>query len=230
MAESKPGARTVKAVHGNAETAPDPPFELSLSCYLRQQYCDAALSEVLRGFERGDGPLESLMRRAIWRAMAKTFGHGVRIGSGVTFKHIETFEIGDSVFIGPQSCIEGRFDGACAIGNHVWIGPQSFLDARHLKLGDYVGWGPGARVLGSVHTGHPIDVPVIQTDLEIRPVIVEDWADIGAGACILPGVTVGRGAIVGVGAVVTKDVPAFAIVTGVPATFLRWRDGPIRGL
>jgi hypothetical protein len=46
-----------------------------------------------------------------------------------------------------------------------------------------------------------------------------------SNATILPGVTIGRGAIVGAGAVVTHDVPPFAIVAGVPAKFLRWREG-----
>jgi acetyltransferase-like isoleucine patch superfamily enzyme len=107
----------------------------------------------------------------------------------------------------------------------VWIGPQAYFDARHLILEDHVGWGPGAKVLGSVHTGLPIDAPIIETDLEVRPVKVEEWADIGTGAILLPGVTVGKGAIVGAGAVVTRDVSAFAIVAGVPAKFVRWRDG-----
>ncbi len=78
------------------------------------------------------------------------------------------------------------------IGNHVWIGPQAYFDARDLILEDYVGWGPGAKVLGSAHTGLPIDQPIIETDLEIRPVRVEAWADIGTGAVLLPGVTVGK--------------------------------------
>jgi acetyltransferase-like isoleucine patch superfamily enzyme len=86
-------------------------------------------------------------------------------------------------------------------------------------------WGPGAKVLGSAHTGLPIDQPIIETDLEIRPVRVEAWADIGTNAVLLPGVTVGKGSIVGAGAVVTRDVPPFAIVAGVPARFLRWREG-----
>jgi acetyltransferase-like isoleucine patch superfamily enzyme len=54
------------------------------------------------------------------------------------------------------------------------------------------------------------------------------WADIGTNATILPGVTIGRGAIVGAGAVVTADVPAFAVVAGVPAKFLKWREGAER--
>jgi acetyltransferase-like isoleucine patch superfamily enzyme len=68
-------------------------------------------------------------------------------------------------------------------------------------------------------------VPIIRTHLEIRPVRIGAWADIGVNAVILPGVTVGKGAIVGAGAVVSQDVPAFAIVAGVPAKLLRWREG-----
>jgi acetyltransferase-like isoleucine patch superfamily enzyme len=70
-----------------------------------------------------------------------------------------------------------------------------------------------------------VDRPIIETDLEIKPVHVQAWADIGTGAILLPGVTVGKGSIVGAGAVVTKNVAPFAIVTGVPARFLRWREG-----
>jgi acetyltransferase-like isoleucine patch superfamily enzyme len=63
----------------------------------------------------------------------------------------------------------------------------------------------------------------MQTDLEIKPVRIGAWADIGVNAVILPGVTIGRAAIVGAGAVVTEDVKPFSIVAGVPARFLRDR-------
>jgi len=71
----------------------------------------------------------------------------------------------------------------------------------------------------------PVKIPIIQTDLEIKQVKVEAWADIGVNAVILPGVTVGKGSIIGAGAVVTENVPPFAIVAGVPAKLLRWREG-----
>jgi acetyltransferase-like isoleucine patch superfamily enzyme len=218
-------ARIVPSVHGMEKVEADPAFELDLSRHLRGSYSGATMLEHYARFANGDGELDSLMRRVIWRAVARKFGTGVRIGSGVGFKHLETFEIGDGVFIGAQAYIQGRFDGTTKIGNHVWIGPQAYLDARNLILEDYVGLGPGGKVLGSAHTGLPIDRPIIETDLEIKPVRVEAWADVGTGAVLLPGVTVGKGSIVGAGAVVTHDVPPFAIVAGVPARFLRWRDG-----
>ena len=218
-------ARIVKAVHGIKQHQADPEFEIGLAEYLGFQYDPKELVELSARFAVSDSDFDGLMRRAIWRAVARKFGQGVQIGSNVGFKHLETFEIGDRVFIGSQSYIQGRFDGKCVIGNHVWIGPQSYFDARDLVIEDNVGWGPGAKLLGSTHSGLPIDVPITQTDLEIKPVRIETEADIGMNAVILPGVTVGKGSIVGAGAVVTKDVPPFAIVAGVPAQFLRWREG-----
>jgi acetyltransferase-like isoleucine patch superfamily enzyme len=218
-------ARTVKAVHSLQETEPDPEFELGLSEHLSDEYNREALLELYARFAIGSGAFDALMRRVIWRAVARRCGHGLQVGSGVGFKHLETFEIGDRVFIGAQAYIQGRFDGTCMIGDNVWIGPQSYFDARALIIEDYVGWGPGAKLLGSTHIGIPIDVPIVQTDLEIKPVRIEAWADIGTNATILPGVTIGKGSIVGAGSVVTKDVPPFSIVAGVPAHFLRWREG-----
>ncbi len=220
--------RVVPAVHGTREVLPDPAFEIDLAMHLSKTYPPSALREQYGRFAGGDGELDALMRRVLWRAMARSFGHGVRVGTNVGFKHLETFDVGDGVFIGDHAYLQGRFDGRFTIGRHVWIGPQAYFDARNLSLGDYVGWGPGAKVLGSTHTGYPGDIPVIQTELQILPVRVEDWADVGTGAILLPGVTVGKGAIVGAGAVVTRDVAPFSIVVGAPAKFLRWRqDSPI---
>lgn len=218
-------ARRVPAVHAARSVEPDPPFELGLAEYLRGQYGPEGLVELYGRFVAGEGDLDARMRRAIWRALAREFGHGVRIGSGARFLHPETFRIGGGVFLGAQTYVQGRLEGRCVIGDHAWIGPGSYLDARDLVIEEYVGWGPGAKVLGSTHTGAPVDVPVIATELEIRPVRIEAWADVGVNAVVLPGVTVGRGSLVGAGAVVTADVAPFSVVAGVPARFVRWRDG-----
>lgn len=217
--------RVVPAVHGRTAVVPDPPYEVGLAASLRERYDGAALQEIYGRFTMGEGEFDAMMRRVLCRALTRACGDGVRVGRGVLWRHPETFTIGSGVFLGDQAVIQGRFDGTCVIGDHVWIGPQSYFDARDLVIEEYVGWGPGARVLGSMHTGMPSDVPIVQTDLAIRPVRIGGGADIGVNAVILPGVTVGRGAIVGAGAVVTGDVPAFSIVAGVPARVARWRDG-----
>ena len=219
------GERTVHAVHAMRSVSPDSEADLALADDLRTTRSRDELLQLAVEHAYRDSPHDARMRRAICRALARRFGNGVHIGCATTMKHPETFEIGDGVYIADQTFIQGRFDGRCVIGNHVWIGAQCFLDARDLVIGDYVGWGPGAKVLGSTHTALPTDVPIMQTDLTIKPVRVGEWADIGVNAVILPGVTIGRGAIVGAGAVVTHDVEPFSVVAGVPAVFLKWRPG-----
>lgn len=216
------GARVVAAVHALRAATPDPAFIAGFAEYLRG-LDRAALADLYARFASGESAFDALMRRVFWRAMTRSCGDGLQVGRGVLCRHPETFEIGSGVFIGDQAVIQGRFDGTCTIGDHAWIGPQSFFDARNLVIGERVGWGPGARVLGSTHTGEPVEAPIIETDLAIRPVRIEAWADIGVNAVILPGVTVGRGAMVGAGAVVTEDVPPFAVVAGVPAKVIRYR-------
>ena len=218
-------ARIVKAVHGVQRPAPDPAFEAEMARHLGREHSREYLLELYQRHLTGEDKYAQMMRRILVKAVARRCGDGLIVASQVGFKHLETFQIGSACFIGAGAYIQGRFDGRCVIGDNVWIGPGSYFDARDLVLQDYVGWGPGAKVLGSVHTGIPADMPIVKTDLEIRPVRVGAWADIGTNAVLLPGVTVGKGAIVGAGAVVTKDVDPFAIVAGVPAEFLRWREG-----
>ncbi|MEX2047831.1 MAG: N-acetyltransferase [Chloroflexota bacterium] len=213
----------MSATHGLRRVEPDAPDELMESAELRQTMSREDLLARFATAAHVEGPEGQRQRRVVLRALCKRFGNSVRIGMGVQVLHPHTFEIGDAVFIGNQTFLQGRHDGHCVIGAHTWIGPMSYFDCRDMELGEYVGWGPGAKVLGSEHTGEPVDVPIIQTDLVIKPVRVRDGADIGVNAVLLPGVTVGAGAIVGAGAVVTTDVPDHSIVAGVPAKLLRRR-------
>ncbi len=215
--------REVSASFGLKEVRPDPAWELDCSAWLREKNTPGGLTELFARFREGESPFDFVMRRVLIRAMCRRSGNDLQIGPNVVLRHPETMEFGDCVFIGAQAMIQGRFDGTCKIGNHVWIGPQAYFDARCLELEDYVGWGPGAKVLGSTHTAEPVGVPVITTPLVIKQVVVGLGADIGMNASILPGVRIGAHAIVGAGSVVTHDVPDYAIVAGVPARILRYR-------
>jgi acetyltransferase-like isoleucine patch superfamily enzyme len=216
--------RTVSAVFGRSELQNDPTWEWEYATHLRQTYSISDLLALFSRIRSEEGSFEVQLRRILFRAMCKKAGHALRLAPDVVVKHPETFELGDSVFIGAQTMIQGRFDGTCKIGNHVWIGPHAYFDARELVLEDYVGWGPGAKVLGSSHTGEPTNIPIIATALSIKPVVIGYGADIGTNATILPGVHVGAHSIVGAGAVVTENVPEYAVVAGVPARMIRFRD------
>jgi acetyltransferase-like isoleucine patch superfamily enzyme len=215
--------REVTATFARREVRNDPSWERDFANWLRETSDRDELNALFGRFRNGESAFDSFMRRIALNAVCRSVGNDLQVGVGVVLKHPETMEFGDCVFIGSQVMIQGRFDGTCRIGNHVWIGPQAYFDARQLTLGDYVGWGPGAKVLGSAHTGEPIEDPIITTDLVIKPVVVETGADVGMNACILPGVRIGAHAIVGAGAVVTSDVPVYAIAAGVPARVLRSR-------
>ena len=94
-----------------------------------------------------------------------------------------------------------------------------------VSLGDYVMLAPNVQLLGGkVHNFSSLDTPmVLQGETYKGPIIVEDDVWIGINAIILPGVRIGKGAIVGAGAVVTKDVAPYTIVVGNPAKMIRKR-------
>ena len=216
-------SRMVSAVFGRAAIKADPAWEWEYASHLKETFSSRELLALYSRYRGEEGLFESQLRHMIFRAMCKQAGHGLQVAPEVVLKHPETMEFGDAVFIGAQTMIQGRFDGSCRIGNHVWIGPHAYFDARNLVIEDYVGWGPGAKVLGSSHTGEPIDIPIIATGLSIKPVVIGYGADIGTNATVLPGVHVGVHAIVGAGAVVVDDVPEYAVVAGVPAKLIRMR-------
>lgn len=215
--------RTVPAVFGRAEIEQDAGWQWEYAAHLKRTCTPGDLLALYSRYREEEGAFVEQLRQIIFRAMCRTAGHALKLGPGIVVKHPETMEIGDAVSIGAQVMIQGRFDGSCRIGSHVWIGPHAYFDARDLVLEDYVGWGPGAKVLGSSHTGDPIDAPIIATALTIKPVVIGRGADVGVNATVLPGVTVGAHSIVGAGAVVTADVPEYAVVAGVPARVIRYR-------
>jgi acetyltransferase-like isoleucine patch superfamily enzyme len=103
--------------------------------------------------------------------------------------------------------------GGLAIGAHSRINRNCCLDARgSLRIGENVSISPDVTILSAFH---PVDDPEFR--VLTRPVRIEDYVFVGARATILAGVTIGRGAVVSAGAVVTRDVPPLAIVGGIPA-------------
>lgn len=215
--------KIVKAFFCKKKIEDDPSFEIEFAKYLRQNFTTQERLDIFERFNGRNGKFDEIAKKILAKSIFKGFGNSVSVGASLSFSHPETIEIGNGVFIGRQTTIQGRLDGYCKIGNRVWIGPNCYFDARALIIEDNTGWGPGAKVLGSEHSGTPNNIPVIQTDLIIKPVKICQGCDVGTNAVILPGVTVGEGSVIGAGAVVTKDVEPYSVVAGVPARLLRKR-------
>jgi acetyltransferase-like isoleucine patch superfamily enzyme len=93
----------------------------------------------------------------------------------------------------------------------------SFLDMGGITLEDDVLIGPKVNLITENHPMNPAD----RRAMVAKPILIKRKAWIGAGATILPGVTVGENAIVAAGAVVSGDVPDNAVVGGVPAKVIK---------
>jgi len=118
----------------------------------------------------------------------------------------------------------GRNPQPMSVGEHTIINRRCTLDGRGgLRLGSNVSLSPEVMLITSTHRKDDPDFAV-----EDQPIVIEDYVWVGSRATVLPGVTIGKGAVVAVGAVVTKDVPAYAVVGGVPAKIMGERARNLR--
>ena len=155
----------------------------------------------------GDSKRITIGRDSIVQGELAVFAHGGRI------------ELGDWCYVGEQSRIWSA--GSIVIGNRVLIAHSVnvFDNLTHpIKAAER-----HAQFREIAKAGHPRAI-----SLGERPIRIEDDAWIGAGAFVLRGVTIGTGAIVAAGAVVTKDIAPYCLVAGNPATFMRELSGEER--
>ena len=148
------------------------------------------------------GPMSRWLRYLTCRGLFATCGRGVNIEHGADFGGGASLEIGDRSGIGVN----------CRVPYDVRIGKDVMM-------------GPEVIILGVNHKFDDCNRPMLEQGyFDRRPVLIEDDVWIGTRAIILPGVKLGRGAIVAAGAVVTRDVEDFDIVAGNPARVIRNRQ------
>ncbi len=135
--------------------------------------------------------------------------------------------LAENVHIYRWSLIElGEGEASLRIGSHTYIQAGCSLNAfvANITIGANCMIAPRCAFMPYQHTWTDLSRPIREQPLTSRgDIVLEDDVWLGANVCVLDGVTIGRGAIVGAGAVVTKDVPAYTIAGGVPARFIRAR-------
>ena len=151
-------------------------------------------------------------------------GEGSAIEDDVLIFRPERVVVGRGVYIGHGAILKAYPANRLTIGDGTWIGEGAFFNAAGgIEIGRNVGIGPAVRIISSRHAEEGVEVPILHSRIELAAVVIEDDADLGVGSIVLPGVTIGRGVQVGAGAVVTSDLPAYAVAAGVPARVLRSR-------
>lgn len=115
------------------------------------------------------------------------------------------------------------FSTGITLGEHSGLGFNCQINGE-VHIGDYVMMGPECHIYAYDHCHDRTDIPMLrQGTSDMRPVIIGDDVWICSRVTILSGVKIGNGAILAAGAVVTKDVPEYAIVGGNPARVLKYR-------
>src|SRR5271168_2440362 len=142
-------------------------------------------------------------------------GNGVRLSK---FINLYGCEIGDETKIGAFVEIQKN----AKVGKNCKISSHSFI-CEGVLIEDNVFIGHGVTFINDIYPRATTEDGALQTeaDWKVEPTVIKRGASIGSGATILCNVTVGEHAIVGAGSVVTKDVPAHAVVAGNPARMLR---------
>ena len=117
-----------------------------------------------------------------------------------------------------------QFSHRCKIGDFSGIGEHSRLFGE-VEIGKYVMMGTYCTIYTQNHAFSRIDIPMcFQGARAEEKVVIEDDVWIGGNVTILPGVHIHRGAVIGASAVVTKDVPKYAVVAGNPAKVVKYRN------
>ena len=176
-------------------------------------------------------PAGTALRWLCWRPLFASCGH-VRISCGVELIGLKGMHLADGVRIG-RHCMLTAQNGVLKIGARTSVSPNVHIGADDgtISIGEGVAIGMGTVLRCSNHRIDRTDIPMIDQGHVSGSIVIEDDVWIGANCVVTPDVRIGRGAVVGAGAVVTHDVEPWSIVAGVPAKVIgrRKHDGQYDG-
>ena len=196
------------------------------------------------------GALGLFLRARLYPLVLGSVGRNVVFGVNVTLRHPHKIFIGDRVVIDDACCLDakGTDNRGLTIGSGVFVGRNTILSCKNgdITIEDRANIGFNCEVfsasrvrvgkdalmaaytylVGGDHLFDRVDIPVLQQGRTARGIDVGDGVWLGTHVVVTDGSTIGRDAIIGAGAVVVGDIPAYAIATGIPARVTRDRREP----
>ena len=188
------------------------------------------------------------LRRVFYRRLFRSVGSGLIIARGVSIRHPGKITLGhrvavddnalldasglesEGIFIGDEvivsrNCMVQAKIGSTTIGARTEIGANTIVSSiSRVKMGKFGLIGPHCLIGGGNYKTDRTDIPMMDLGWSSRgPVEVGDDVWMGAGVVIPDGIRVGKSCIIGAGAVVTRDLPDYAVAMGVPAKIVRYR-------
>ena len=210
---------------------------------LRKFFWQGTLLTLFSNFPTAAG---AVLRGRVYKTLLGHVGSNCFIEKNVRFNISQKVFLGDRVIIGESSWLDiedpeseirigdevkiGRYctlragPGNILIDKETNFGAFNFIDAYgDFKIGRYSAIGSHSVIMTYTHVFDDLTIPIKFQNLELKKVKIGEGVWLGTHVVVLPGVTIGDGAIVGAGAVVTKDIPCYSIAAGVPAKVIRKR-------
>lgn len=159
----------------------------------------------------------------------KSIGSNVRISKKASFYGIDKIEIGNNVRI-DDFCVLSAGEGGISLGSYIHIAVySSLIGAGRIILKDFCNISSRVSIYSSNddYSGEYMTNPMVPdefTNVSHQDVTIDKHAIIGSGSVILPGIVLGKGAVVGALSLVKKNVEQFHMVVGSPAKFIRKRQ------
>lgn len=213
-----------------------------LAAFLRYELTTGLLGNL-------SGALGYLLRKQFYPGLFRQVGSGVIFGKGLILRHPRRISLGNRVAIDDYSlldasgagkagvslgsdvivsrnCVIQGKTGAVVIQDRTDIGCNAMISSGGgIFIGQSVLIGGNCYIGGGRYLTDRLDIPMLQQGVYSKgPVVIEDDVWLGAGAIVLDGVRIGKGCIVGAGAVVTKNLPDYTVAVGVPAQPVKQRQ------
>jgi acetyltransferase-like isoleucine patch superfamily enzyme len=203
-------------------------------------------------FSRVPGAIGFVLRKIFYPRIINKVGRGVVFGRNITLRHPHKIVIGDNTYIDDNVVLDAKGNGnkGMVIGQNVIIGRNSILSCKEgfISLGDFCNVSANCSLLsetkieigeysflagqcylvaGGNHSFERTDIPIMfQPSINKGGIVLGEDVWLGASVCVLDGVSVGRGSVVGAGSVVKDSLPAYSIAVGLPAVKIKERGRP----